>query len=526
MSATYLSDFSKELNHKRRAGFGCIVVPSREQQAAESEIYNAMFDPTSNHHPTQVFSWSCASGIKKMVDATTHEPLNESNLRNDILDMLVEMPDWLPEEPSVIIMNDVYPFVDTPMIRRLLLERIHYCRYAKHFIIILQRGSELHSDFNDEISVLRHSLPSREATEQMANAFLTQVDKETKQPWYPAISEKGVDNLMGLTAMGQTNAVTLAIIEAKENNRENISIDLLRKHKEAEIGKREYLKISEPTVTFDNIVGNDLLKQWVNKRALAYTKDARDSGLRSPLGIMMAGPPGSGKTRLAEAIAAFLGVPFAFVDIGLLFGGLLGESEHNAEDVIQTLEAMAPCVALFDEVERAFGSKGGDTDGGTTDRVIGKFLTWLSTKTSDVFCVFTANNVENLPAAMIRKGRLDQIFCVDLPIPTERKAIWEYFLNKRNHKISDASIKELVERSNGWVGSEIEAVVEEANFTAYADGKRPIKVGDLLEEADLFTPVSVSMEQQVTHMREWARKNARPTNVREDKTTKTARNML
>lgn len=532
MNVTYLSDFSKELNHKRRAGFGCIIVPTREQQAAEAEIYNAMYDPTSKHPPAQVYSWSCASGIKRMVDAKTHEPLSEQNPRNDIMDMLIEMPDWLPEgEPSVIIMTDVYPHLDNPMCRRLLLERIHYCRYTQHFIVILQRNSELHNDLLDEVSVLPHSLPDRKTTEAMANAFLTQVSPKTEdnpdpKPWFPAISEKGIDNLMGLTAMGQTNAVTLAIIDAKENAKENISIDLLRRHKEAEIGKVDYLKISEPTVSFDNIVGNELLKEWVINRSIAYTKEAREDGLPTPRGISLNGPPGTGKTRLGEAIANYLGVPFALIDIGNIMGGLLGESEHNAEHVIQLLEAMAPCVAMFDEVERAFSTKSGDTDGGTTSRVIGKFLTWMSTKTSDVFCILTANNPELLPAAMLRSGRINQIFCVDLPIPEERKGIWDYYLNKYDHKVSEASVKEMVERSKDWVGAEIEAVVEEARFKAYADGQRSITVGDLLEEAELFTPVAISMEQQVAGMRDWGKKFARPTNRKPDKKAKAERNML
>lgn len=504
----YLSDFSKEINHKRRAGFGCALVQTREQQQAEEDLYRAFTDPAcSEHHPQKIFLWSCASGLKEMIDGTTSKKIGDNG--NDLFDLLSSIEKLLEElEPSVLVLCDTRPFLEDPQNRRMLLERIHYVRNQQHFIVLLQRSDTLEADLVDEIVKIKHPMPNKEQSKKIANDLLSSVG-------FGLLDGKDLDNLQGLTATGQVNAISLCVIDAKERNNTQIDLKLLRKHKESEISKRPFLKVIEPTISFDGIIGHELFKNWCKLRAIAYTDEAKVDGLPSPRGITLAGPPGTGKTRTCEALASSWGFPLIFFDIGSAMGGLVGESEHNMQEAIDIATSMAPCIFVVDEAERGLGSDG-HNDGGVKDHMIQKLLTWLSMKTEDVFIIFTANNTEKLPAALTRKGRLDDCFFMDLPNKEERGPIWEYFLSKKRHKVSSASIKELTERSEGWVGAEIEAAVNAAHFTAFTDNKREILVDDLFVEVVNTVPLSISRSKEINHMREWAINNARPTAMLSD----------
>jgi len=198
--------------------------------------------------------------------------------------------------------------------------------------------------------------------------------------------------------------------------------------------------------------------------------------------------------------------------VGSLFGSMLGESEANADIAMEIAEKMSPCVLLVDEVERAFGGdKGsGDRDGGTTERVIGKFLTWMATKKEPVFVVFTSNEASSLPAQMIRKGRLDSIFFLDFPEEKERTEILEYYLKKGPYDMNEEQLKRLVEMTDNWAPAEIEAAVGDARYTAFERGE-PLSYFDVKSEIQQAVPVSVSMSGQIDRMREWAREYARST---------------
>jgi SpoVK/Ycf46/Vps4 family AAA+-type ATPase len=199
------------------------------------------------------------------------------------------------------------------------------------------------------------------------------------------------------------------------------------------------------------------------------------------------------------------------LDMGSIFGGLLGQSEGQVTHAMEIAERMAPCVLLVDEVERAFGSGNGDLDGGTTDRVIGKFLSWMAVKTAPVFLVFTSNSARKLPAQMIRSGRLDEKFFVDFPTTEESHGVFQYYLDKAPHEVAAEDVAKLSVMAKSWSPAEIEAAVGGARFVAFADERRLMTFKDIEDEMSKTVPVSKSMSKQVDEMREWAEANARRT---------------
>jgi SpoVK/Ycf46/Vps4 family AAA+-type ATPase len=270
------------------------------------------------------------------------------------------------------------------------------------------------------------------------------------------------------------------------------------------------LEIIETTASLDLIGGLDVLKDWLLKRKEAFSQKAIQYGLPTPKGLLILGIPGTGKSLTAKATAAVLGVPLLKLDAGRLFGGLVGQSEGNLRLVIQTAEAIAPCVLWMDEIEKGFaGSKSsGSTDGGTSARVFGSFISWMQEKQAPVFLVATANDVSQLPPEMLRKGRFDDLFFVDLPSQSEREAIWEIQISKYIRDPKDFDLVQLARATEGLTGSEIENVFVDAMFHAFYEDKEPtdFSIAQILND---FVPLSKLMAEQITALRNWAKGRAR-----------------
>ena len=241
---------------------------------------------------------------------------------------------------------------------------------------------------------------------------------------------------------------------------------------ETAYGVLEVVAVKE---TLDDIGGLDVLKDWLVQRRDAFGRRASDYGLPPPRGLLIVGVPGTGKSLAAKATASVFGRPLLKLDAGRLFGGLVGQSEANLRTAIQTAEAIAPCVLFIDELEKGFaGSRGsGASDGGTASRVFGSFISWMQDKTAPVFVVATANDIAQLPPELLRKGRWDDLFFVDLPGDAERRKIWEIQIRKRGRDPASFDLRELVEMSAGCTGAEIEQAFVDALYAAFANGREP-----------------------------------------------------
>ena len=252
-----------------------------------------------------------------------------------------------------------------------------------------------------------------------------------------------------------------------------------------------------------DIGGLESLKLWLEQRHRAFSEEAARYGLPLPRGVLLVGPQGTGKSLTAKAIAHSWAMPLLRLDVGRLFAGLVGASEARTRDMIQRAEAMAPCVLWIDEIDKGFGFSGGSGgDGGTSQRVLASVLTWMAEKTSAVFVVATANGVERLPAELLRKGRFDEIFLLELPSRQERQAILQLQLQRRRPDQA-IPLEVLLDRTEGFSGAELEQLVIEAMHLAFGEG-RELSEADLIAAASQVVPLSRTAREQLEDLRRWA----------------------
>ena len=259
------------------------------------------------------------------------------------------------------------------------------------------------------------------------------------------------------------------------------------------------------------MAGLENLKLWLSKRSLAFSDRAAEFGLPAPKGVLLLGVQGCGKSLCAKAASSLWKLPLLRLDIGRMFGSLVGSSEENMRRAIQTAESVAPAILWIDEIDKAFAGTQGSSgsDAGTASRVFGTFLTWLSEKTAPVFVIATANDISNLPPELLRKGRVDDIFFVDLPSDQERREVFRIHLQKRGRNAADFNLEELSRLSDGFSGAEIEEAIISGLFDAFSKGcelnTEILKTG--LAET---VPLSKTMSEELNRLRSWAQGRARP----------------
>jgi SpoVK/Ycf46/Vps4 family AAA+-type ATPase len=260
--------------------------------------------------------------------------------------------------------------------------------------------------------------------------------------------------------------------------------------------------------------GLTILKDWLDKRSAAFTQEARAFGLPAPKGILMLGVQGCGKSLCAKAVSNQWQLPLLRFDMGRMFGSLVGSSEENVRRAIAVAESVAPAILWVDEIDKAFaGSQGsGATDGGTTARVFGTFLTWLSEKTAPVFVVATANDISQLPPELLRKGRLDEIFFVDLPSAEERQEIFRIHLGRRGRHAEQFDIAALAGASKDCSGAEIEEAINSALYDAFY-ANQEITTESVLATLAETVPLAKTMDEQINRLRNWAEGRARNASV-------------
>lgn len=281
-------------------------------------------------------------------------------------------------------------------------------------------------------------------------------------------------------------------------------IDLILEEKQQTIRQTQILEFYPASERISDIGGLDNLKDWLLKRGSAFSEKARQYGLPHPRGLMLVGIQGTGKSLTAKAIAHHWHLPLLRLDVGRLFGGLVGESESRTRQMIQLAEALAPCILWIDEIDKAFAGFDGRGDSGTTSRVFGTFITWLAEKSSPVFVVATANNIQSLPPEMLRRGRFDEIFFVGLPTQEEREAIFSVHLSRlRPHNLSAYDLNRLAYETPDFSGAEIEQSLIEAMHIGFSQN-RDFTNEDVLEAVSQIIPLARTAQQQIEALQDWA----------------------
>lgn len=273
----------------------------------------------------------------------------------------------------------------------------------------------------------------------------------------------------------------------------------------------EYYRASEE---FSNVGGMDELKDWLRKRKSAFSADARTFGLPNPKGALLIGVQGCGKSLCAKALAGLWRVPLLRLDLGKVFSSLVGSSEENVRQAVQIAESVAPAILWIDEIEKAFSGTHSSSfsDAGTTSRVFGTFITWLQDKTAPVFVVATANNISQLPPELLRKGRFDEIFFVDLPERGDRAEIFGIHIAKRGRKPELFDLQRLAQAADGFSGAEIEEAVVASLFDVF-DKSSDLTTESILASVQSTVPLSRTMKEEIERLRDWAGERARPASV-------------
>jgi SpoVK/Ycf46/Vps4 family AAA+-type ATPase len=313
---------------------------------------------------------------------------------------------------------------------------------------------------------------------------------------------------LGLTAAEAEAVFARALVNDGRLTDDDLAL-VLDEKKQA-VRRSGILEFYEAEEGLDQVGGLEILKAWLMKRYQGFTEDARAYGLPEPRGVLLLGVQGCGKSLVAKAVSQAWQMPLLRLDVGRVFGKYIGESEAGIRSAIRTAEAVAPAILWIDEIEKGFAGSSGDAhDTGVSARVLGTFLTWLQEKKKPVFVLATANSIRNLPPELLRKGRFDELFFVDLPAPGEREAIFRVHLARRRRDPALFDLAGLAAASDGYTGAEIEQSVNEALHDAYADGRREPTTVDLQAALKEIVPIAVTMRETIQAMRRWAEHRAR-----------------
>lgn len=497
-----LSHFQTKLFEYLSSGAPCITVPTPEEDRCLLEILQLA--KMAGEQRWKVFRWTAAKGTVGVF------PENPVAVKGTI-QQLEAACNWTPPSGTLYILCDTHtwPVQEHPILNRAMRDLIEGAGEGEYTVLFVGPTIKYADTWEKRAVVLPFELPDQAALVKTVQLMRTTFAPQISHP-FPPYDENGVARaLAGLTQAEASNVLALSCVV-----KGGFDVDLIYGEKVRAVRRGGLLEVLD-TVDFNTVGGLDGLKPWIKKRVRAFTPAAQKFNLPTPKGAMLVGVPGSGKSLCARAMGHVLGMPVLKMDVGSLFGSMLGESENKMRGAIALAEKMAPCILLLDEIDKGFAGTGANSfsgDSGTTKRVFGTFLSWLQDKTSQVFVVATANSVEGLPPEILRKGRFDELWFVDLPNADEREAIVRIHLEKRGRKPDDFDLDAVVDATDGFVGSEIESVVGDGLYDAF-DAERELTTEDLITAAKGTTPLSKTMAESIAATRSWARDRARAASV-------------
>lgn len=468
-----------------RARFTLLVLVTIEEERA-LQVVKAVCERTRRPAVT----WDIADAFQPLAGAT-----NLPAARDPIsaLEQIEKA-----EGDTVFLLRDFHDCWSNPQVKRKLRGVAQRLRFTRKSILVTTPGNKLPEELRDSAVIL--DFPPPNATE--LEGVLTSLARTpgVKVDLTPLGREKLVQAALGLTTAQAQRVFAKAIV--RDGVLDERDIDLVTAEKQQIIRESEALEYYAVTETPADVGGLDVLKEWLRLRERAFTRAALDYGLPAPKGIALIGIPGTGKSLTAKMIGNLWRLPLLRLDVGALFGSLVGESEERARRALRLAETVAPCILWIDELEK--GLAHGGLDSGTSTRVFGTILTWMQEKTRPCFVVATANNIATLPPELLRKGRFDEIFFLDLPTSEERKQILSVHLRKRKRLPQDYDLERLAQASSGYVGAEIEQAIIDAMYLGF-NAQREFTTEDILTSMTRQVPLSVSARETIGYLRNWLR---------------------
>jgi len=495
-----------------QAGYPGLAIITSEEAPAEAEI--AAVCKNLNRH---LLAWSSTEGLVGVVESrvtTCADPLDALQL----LDSMFAQP----EPRLVVILRDLQLYLDQndPTLIRHMKDILRIAKANGHTLILLSCRFSPPKELEHEFTRIELALPDSTALAEVLDAIVA--GTEGLAAPQPGIREAAIQNALGLTTTEAENVFALSIVETGA-----IEPKVVAREKASTLKRNGLLEIIKSTTLLEDVGGLENLKQWLQRRAAAFGQTARTYGLPIPKGLLIVGIPGTGKSLTAKAAASALGLPLLRLDMGRVFGGVVGQSEANLRSVISTAEAISPCVLWIDEIEKGFsGSKSsGSTDGGTSSRVFGSFLSWMQEKDKPVFVVATANDVSQLPPEFLRKGRFDEMFFVDLPDVLERAQIWDIVIQHHGRNPNDYDTTALAKAADLFTGAEIDAVFVEALYEGLMENREPTHL-DLANAIMRTVPLARLMDGQIASLKNWAKGRAREASGNHTSPNRTTRRVV
>ncbi|KAB2952682.1 AAA family ATPase [Heliorestis acidaminivorans] len=509
MAEQSVLQFKTMLGNLLKARFPCLYISTWEEERALQVIDKVVHDTELIRTTRKLFTWNLTDGIK----GEGQSGKEETKTPLKALEFIEKYT-----EPAVFVLKDFHIFFggqgrlpDFQVIRKIRNIIPALKLSTPKNIIFLSPTLILPKDLEKDVTVIDFELPSFLEIERLLDDMID-ANRDNERITIE-LSDEEKERLakaaLGLTLQEAENAFARAMVE---NGRLCIKdMDIILEEKRQIIKKSEILEFIKSDLNMDDVGGLENLKRWLKKRDKSWLDSAQRYGLPAPKGVLITGVPGCGKSLIAKAVGATWQLPLLRLDIGKIYSGIVGSSEENMRRAIQTAEAIAPSILWIDEIEKGLSGMNSNGDSGTSTRIFGTFLTWMQEKKKPVFVVATANNIQSLPPELLRKGRFDEIFFVDLPTLRERMAIFEVHLKKRLHDeevkgsfhLTEAVMERLAQKTESFVGAEIEQIVVAALFEAYSEN-RAIEEKDLYKAIDTMIPLAVTQAETIRAIREWA----------------------
>ncbi|MBD5403363.1 AAA family ATPase [bacterium] len=490
-----------------RARFPYIYITTWEEDRAINLVKKIAQSEKLIKVPREVYVWTQTNGF--MLDG---QKVDGTNSPDKAIDFIKDC-----NKNSVFIMCDFHVYfgvkgrqVDYNVVRHLrdIIPELKTSKFRKN-VIFLASELLIPETMQKEITILDMPLPSLSEIKSKLDKMVSQNKQIDTSELDDEAKEKLCKAAMGLTLQEAENAFALSMVNDGKIDGHDLGIILSEKMQV--IKKTGILEFINTDIQISDIGGLENLKNWLKKRNNSWSESAKKYCLPAPKGVLITGVPGCGKSLTAKAMSAAWQLPLLKLDFGKIFSGIVGSSEENMRKAIKTAEAVAPSILWVDEIEKSLSGINSNGDSGTSSRIFGTFLTWMQEKTAPVFVIATANNISSLPAELLRKGRFDEIFFVDLPTQRERQEIFKLHLSKRlkdkevasKIELNDELYKQLAQMTEGFVGAEIEQAVISALYEAFFNN-RPLEFSDLTNTIKNIVPLSVTQKEQILSLRQWA----------------------
>ncbi len=446
--------------------------------------------------------WSQSVGFTTRMEDESKQKIRDPQ---SVLEFIIESDDV-----AIFVLKDFHPYIMEPGVIRLLRDASDQLKTSYKTLVILSPVLRIPPELEKDLTVLDYKLPQEEEMRKLLDEMIDAVRENPRVHINLNALEKErlIQAALGLTAVEAENAFSRVLVSKGRLSEEDID-DILAEKKQI-VRKSGMLEYYEPEDEFEQVGGLDLLKDWLVKRGRSFSDQARTYGLPEPRGILLVGVQGCGKSLTAKAVSNLWKLPLLRLDFGRLFSSLVGSSEENVRRATLVAENIAPCILWIDEIEKGMSGleSSGASDAGTSSRVFGTFITWMQEKKRPVFVIATANDIEALPPELMRKGRFDDIFFVDLPNPNERDEIFKIHLERVGRDPSAFDIKKLVIAGKNFSGAEIKEAIISGMYEGFAED-REFTTEDIIKNIEATIPLARTMPDTIEELRNWAGVRAR-----------------